>query len=341
MHPLWQDFLVARGARIDQGRSIRFEAVNAASVTADTFVTDLSHLGLIRVDGPDARSFLQGQLSTNLSALNAGAGQFSSWSSPKGRVLSLLHVFLHHDAIHLALPHSLLAPVIKRLGMYVLRAKVTLSDASDALAGFGVVGDNAAAQLQRLGLNVPAMRWETVSDNDVTLMRLHGVLPRLLCWGAPARMVELARALDESTAWRSEDDWALGAILAGEPAIYSETSDQFVAQMLHLDALGGIDFKKGCYTGQEIIARAHYRGRVKRHLVRAEITAATRYAPGMAILAASQAVGTLLDARPQQNGAQAALAVIQEEQLANNTLTIGTEHPAAFDIKQIYRDLSV
>lgn len=337
MNPDWQSFLATRSTGIDDDPGTGIATPRA---DAEILAADLSQFAIIRVDGADARTFLQGQLSTNLSALSPETGQFSSWSSPKGRVLTLLHVFLHDNAIHMALPHSLLAPIIKRLGMYVLRAKVTLGDVSEQLARFGLSGNKAASCLQGLGFTLPAGRWQTTSANSVTLMRLHGDTPRFACHGNAARIIELAAALDSSVRWQGEDGWALSAIHAGEPVIYPETSDQFVAQMLNLDALGGIDFKKGCYTGQEIIARAHYRGRVKRQLVRAVISGARRIAPATEIHSGSHAVGMVLDARTAHDGTQAALAVVQEEWLTNDTLTVGAEAQAEFIISQVYRDLS-
>ncbi|HET7922016.1 MAG TPA: folate-binding protein [Gammaproteobacteria bacterium] len=315
----------------------QFLASRPTAPAAETLAADLSPLGLLRVDGADARTFLQGQLSTNLNTLRAEQGQFSSWNSPRGRVLTLLHVFLHDDAVHLALPHGLLITVMQGLGRYVLRAKVTLADASDTLVRIGLAGTSAPAQLARLGLSVPQDRWATATQDGITLMRLHGEPPRYVCHGSATRLIELAAALDGHVHWGQADDWALTGIRAGEPVIYPETSDQFVAQMLALDALGGIDFKKGCYTGQEIIARAHYRGRVKRHLARMSLQGSARFVPGTVIQSAGQNAGVLLDARPETDGTQAALAVMQEEQLDGTSFRIGGDAPVVVTLEQIYR----
>ncbi|HSN17180.1 MAG TPA: folate-binding protein, partial [Gammaproteobacteria bacterium] len=110
-----------------------------------------------------------------------------------------------------------------------------------------------------------------------------------------------------------EDSWALGKILAGEPTVYPETSEHFVAQMLNLDQLGAIDFKKGCYIGQEVIARAHYRGGVKRHMLRAACESTSSLRPGDEVLAQGSPVGEVVDARRDASGIWQMLAVIQDD----------------------------
>lgn len=312
MNPLWQQYLLHHGLGDDRARRL---GSSPPAAETPAMAADLSHLGVIQAQGTDAAAFLQGQLSTDLRALTSEAGQLSSWSSPKGRVLSLFHLFIRTETIHLTLPTSLLEFAIKRLGVYVLRSKVTLTDTSNELARFGVVGDQATAQLQNIGLTVPTHRWETVTVDSITVMRLHGETPRFACHGPAPRIIELAMALDHSVRWVNDDTWALHAIMAGEPTIYPQTSDRFVAQMLDLEQFEGISFKKGCYTGQEIIARAQYRGTIKRHLRRARCESSERILPGTTIAIEDQdhIVGEVLDARPDMVGKTQMLAIIHDE----------------------------
>lgn len=280
-----------------------------------TSLAELRHAGLIRVSGADAVAFLQGQLSTDLDKLTPIAHQLSSWNNAKGRVVTLLRLFRRGDDICMSLPAALQPTVLKRLGMYVLRSKVALTDASSHLVCLGLMGDRAHALLAKAGLSAPEVN-ALSSDGAVQILRLHGQAPRFEIYGDPAAMAALQSKLSEAGAKTAdEDQWALQTILAGEPTIYPETSEHFVAQMLGLDELGGIDYKKGCYIGQEVIARAHYRGGVKRHLVRAEAQAGTALKPGTELQAkgATEPVAEVVDARRDAQGRWQLLAVLQDE----------------------------
>lgn len=281
-----------------------------------TILVDLTHVGLIRVSGPDARAFLQGQLSTDLEKLTPTQGQFSSWNNAKGRVITLLHVFLRDGDIYLALLRPLLPAVLKRLSMYVLRSKLTLTDASDSLAFLGLAGRQSAALLAQAGLPAPAGVRDMATLGAVQLMRLYGETPRYALMGPPGEMKHLRQRLESAgVVAAGAETWALRRILAGEPAVFPETSEYFVAQMLDLDKLGGIDFKKGCYTGQEVIARAHYRGGVKRHLARAESRSTAPLTPGSDIHTPGHdsPVAEVVDARLDEGGIWQMLLVVQDD----------------------------
>ncbi|MGH8378277.1 MAG: YgfZ/GcvT domain-containing protein [Gammaproteobacteria bacterium] len=307
MNPAWRTFL-------DQ-HALRDAQPETAALTIRAIMTALSEEGLIKIEGADARTFLQGQLSSDIEALTPEQGQFSSWNSPKGRVLTLLRLFLHDGAIYMALPAALTAPILKHLSMYVLRSKVTLSDASDELAGLGLAGDSAPGLLQKAGLPVPATAYQTIPRDQITLMRLHGETPRYACYGSAHQLIALAKQLQLDARWIGNETWSLFRILASEPVIYPQTSNKFVAQMLNLPNLGAISFKKGCYTGQEIIARAQHRGGIKRHLQRAYCAAKTVVSPGTPVHAKEngQAVGEVVDARRDADGIWQMLIVLQDE----------------------------
>ncbi len=248
-----------------------------------TILVDLSYKGLIRVSGPDAVAFLQGQLSTDIEKLTPSTNQFSSWNSAKGRVVTLLRVYRRDEDIYLGLPAALKAMVLKRLSLYVLRSKVTLTDASSELDCLGLLGEGAGELLTQAGIPVPAQVDDATAMESLTILRLSGEAPRYVAYGPASALDALKKRWESVAAPGTEDDWSLRRILAGEPTVHPETSEHFVAQMLDLDKLGAIDFKKGCYTGQEVIARAHYRGGVKRHLARASSHTMAPLKPGMDI----------------------------------------------------------
>ena len=281
-----------------------------------TLLTELSQEGVLRVSGADAVAFLQGQLSTDIEKLTPDVSQFSSWSNAKGRVVTLLRLFQRDGAIHLSLPAALLAPVRKRLSMYVLRSKVILEDASHELARLGFAGSEAPTLLQKAGIAAPATVDAVTETDGAQIIHLHGETPRYAIYGATAAIEKLRARLESLGARHStEDAWALMKIRAAEPTVYPETTEHFVAQMLDLDKLGAIDFKKGCYIGQEVIARAHYRGAVKRHMVRAESRSTVPLRPGADIHAShdDSPVAEVVDARLDATGSWQMLLVLQDD----------------------------
>jgi folate-binding protein YgfZ len=224
--------------------------------TPATIALPLTQLGLIEVRGADAAAFLQGQLSNDVRKVEPARAQLSSYNSAKGRMLAVLHVLrAGDDAFLLEVHRGVLDAVLKRLKMFVLRSKVTLAASDRAL--HGIAGPGAAAALAALNLPAPGAPLECAAAGDTLVMRRLGATPRFSVIGpAGAGLRTTGDPLD----WQRLD------IEAGVPTIYPPTQDRFVAQMCNLDTLGGISFDKGCYTGQEIIARVHYRGAVKRHM---------------------------------------------------------------------------
>jgi folate-binding protein YgfZ len=202
--------------------------------------------------------------------------------------------------------------------MYVLRAKAKLSDVSDEFVRIGLSGDRTVQQLESAQLPVPPQINAVATHGDTRIIRLHGQRPRFLILG-PADAVSKTWTLLTQAGIQpaGEDQWMLRKLLAGEPTIYPETSEHFVAQMIGLEELDAINFRKGCYIGQEIIARAHFRGTVKRHMVHARSASRETIRPGMAIIseANQQPVAEVVDARRQADDSCEMLIVIQDDHL--------------------------
>lgn len=272
-----------------------------------TIAVPLTQLGLIEARGADAAAFLQGQLSNDVRKVGPQQAQLSSYNSPKGRMLAVLHVLRDGDAFLLELHRSLLEVTLKRLTMYVLRSKVTLAEVADR-ALLGLAGPDAAARLADAGLPVPAAPLACAWVDGVGVMRRLGEAPRYSVLAPLARLAQLRDRLAATTKAGGSDDWKRLDIEAGIPTVYPETQDRFVAQMCNLDALGGISFDKGCYTGQEVIARVHYRGAVKRHMSRV-LTPQQGVAPGSAFALPDGRSGEVVDAAPHPNGGSVALVV--------------------------------
>ncbi len=224
----------------------------------------LPHLGLLRFTGPDAQSFLQGQISNDTRRLSENRSLLASYSSPQGRVLALMHLLPHSSGVAAILPSELIPPTMEALRRFVLRAKVKIEDGGEALSVAGLHGTEG---LRSAGIDAPSGSSYTEKDG-IGIAAVNGDRSRYWIIGAAGSLAEHGLAGDASRVERIEHHWRLADIRAGLPQIYLATREAFVAQMLNLDLLDGISFSKGCYTGQEIVARTQHLGRIKRRLYR-------------------------------------------------------------------------
>jgi folate-binding protein YgfZ len=221
----------------------------------------LAHLGILRFSGADALDFLQGQVSSGTRRLAENVPLLSSYSSPQGRVLALIYLLPHSSGVAAILPRELLLPTLERMRKFIFRAKVQIEVAGESLSVAGVHGEQT---LRAAGLPTPTDANGYREHNGIGVARVKHDGNRFWVIGAAAKLAEVLGAADAP----SSDEWRLADIRAGLPQVYAATSEAFVAQMLNLDLLDGISFTKGCYTGQEIIARTQHLGRIKRRLFR-------------------------------------------------------------------------
>jgi tRNA-modifying protein YgfZ len=236
--------------------------------TAPPLSGRLLHLGVLRFSGPDSSTFLQGQVSNDARRISEGQSLLAAYSSPQGRVLALMHLLQHPSGIIAILPRDLVVPTMETLRRFVLRAKVKIEDAGAELTVSGHHGarDAQSSATTAAGVAGDAARWWIIGSADADA-------------GAALRTQDPANRLAQQPAQQPanqhadqvELDWRLADIRAGLPQIYLATREIFVAQMLNLDLLDGISFTKGCYTGQEIIARTQHLGRIKRRLYRLQL----------------------------------------------------------------------
>lgn len=217
----------------------------------------LAHWGVIRAHGIEAAAFLHGQLTNDFEQLDGAHARLSGYCSAKGRLLaSFIGWKRSSDEVLLTCSADLLAPTLKRLSMFVLRAKCKLSDASGSWRLLGLAGASAAAYL---GASAPSAVWGKTAHAGAEIVRLPDAAGTVrYLWAAPTEVAPPALPVIEAAAWR----WS--EVASGVVTIETATVDQFVPQMLNYELLGAVDFQKGCYPGQEIVARSQYRGTIKR-----------------------------------------------------------------------------
>ena len=308
MNGSWSQALIERGARIEGGRLTGFgDSGVEVSRTEGTAITALLSQGLILASGADAASFLQGQLSNDITQIAHSRAQLAAYCTPKGRVLATMLLWKTDDGYFLELPRDLCEPIRKRLQMYVLRSQVQLTDASGQIALIGLIGADAPdVARSELGLDV-ASNYDVAQNEGVAAIALPN--GRVQVVAQMPRGGEIWDRLALRCGVIPEEIWDAQTVAAGIPAITAATQDQFTPHMLNLDLVGGVSFDKGCYTGQEIVARTQYLGQVKRRLARFATTA--RAVAGSAVYANAAQVGTVVNAASSSTGEFELLAVTQ------------------------------
>lgn len=320
MNSQWQASLVADGAHFDQDRVSHFgQPQQELQATAhDTIIADLSHLALLQANGEDAATFLQGQVTNDVKLLDGSNSQYAGYCTPKGRLLAIFLAFAHHDQLHLQLHGALKEPVLKRLKMYILRSRVTLTDVSDTIVHFGIAGPQATAALEKVFGTAPQAIHGLASLETANVLRLPGNTSRYEIFCQPEHAADFWTQLKTFAKPVGAACWDWLEIQAGIPEVSLPTVEAFVPQMVNLDLLNGINFKKGCYTGQEIVARTHYLGKVKRRTLLAHI--AGEQAPQAAdpIFGSDTAepVGQIVRAAPAPAGGFDVLVEVRSESVA-------------------------
>ncbi|MBI4938380.1 MAG: folate-binding protein YgfZ [Nitrosomonadales bacterium] len=336
MNQAWQDFLLQQHAALTEGVVQHFgdAATELAAARDGTVLCDLSQFGVLNVSGDDAQGFLQNLLSSDVKAVSAAQAQPSSFSTPKGRMLATFLIWQTGNDYFLHLPRALCPAIQKKLSMYVLRAKVKISDAGDEMVCLGLSGPGAAALVQQCFGSAP-----------------HGVLQveqhetaSIICGGAQRFQINTtpqhAPALWQqligppsppgggAVGWGKARPagsicWDWLNIRAGIPVILPATQEQFVPQMANLEVIGGVSFKKGCYPGQEIVARMQYLGKNKRRMYLAHIDGDAVPQPGDELYSADmegQASGMVANATRAPGGGCDLLAVLQISSRESHTV---------------------
>lgn len=313
----WKDFLVDAGAEFANDRVVHFgnPVLEQQAALGGLVFVDLEYLGVIAVHGADAASFLQSQLSNDVRQLDEHSSQLSAYCTPKGRILGLMRLFRRNDIYYLRLPSDTLEAVLQRLRMFVMRSQVTLEDVSGNFLRLGVSGDDAPSEVHAATGVCPETVNAVVHHGDFTVLRAPGTQPRFEIFAASLQAAQQCwDTLNVRGAPVGEPVWRLLEILAGIPSVYATTRELFVPQMTNLQLVDGVSFTKGCYPGQEIVARMQYLGTLKRRMYSGQIATDLPVFPGDELFSGQadrQPVGRIVDAQPHPDGGQRALAVLQ------------------------------
>ncbi len=327
----WLAFLQQQGATINEGRVTDFgDAASELQSVSNNVIVPLTHLGLLRASGADSADFLQGQTSNDVRLVDAGHHQLSSYCTPKGRMLALFTLFMRDNDHYLLLPQELLEAVQKRLTMFVMRSAVKLESVGDTLPRLGLSGPEAESLLSKALGSCPSEAGESLTVDGITVLRRPGTLPRFICLGETERMIALWQSLASEAQPAGVAPWDLLEIRAGIPNIGSGSVEAFVPQMVNLQLVNGVNFKKGCYPGQEVVARMQYLGKLKRRMYRVHADTGHLPAPGTALFspdsASAQGAGKVVRAAPAPDGGSELLVVAEVSSAEQQMLYLEDEN---------------
>ncbi len=313
LNPNWQIFLQQHGAQLQDGITQNFgDACAERLATRDgTVLCDLSQFGILKVSGEEALSFLQNLCSSDIQAITPQLAQLSSLNTAKGRVLATFLIWQAGSDYYLHLPASLIATIQKKLTMYVLRAKVKIEDVSAQLVCLGLAGKEAATLLQAHVGELPQTSLAVAQHGNASILRVGD--ERFQINTTPEHAAVLWQQLGARARLAGSPCWDWLNIRAGIPVVLPATQEQFVLQMLNLDILGGVSFKKGCYPGQEIVARMHYLGKLKQRTYLAHVGSDVAPQPNDPLYSddyAGQSTGNILNAAPAPEGGYDVLATL-------------------------------
>lgn len=333
MNSDWQNFLAQRGAILEAGVVQHFgdRAAELIATAQHTVLSDLGQFGTLRVSGEDAQSFLQNLLSNDIREVGDARAQLSSFNTAKGRMLATFLVRREKDDYLVQLPRVLSEPMRKKLGMYVLRAKVKITDASDEIVSLGISGADTQQLLAAQFGDLPRENLAVTHPSSFDTSGGSGRTEDFCC--SVTRISDTRFQIDTGTQqaqslWQELSlnaqpvgsvcwDWL--NIRSGIPVILPQTQEKFVVQMVNFDLVGGVSFKKGCYPGQEIVARMQYLGHLKRrmylaHIDGAHVDTAVVPQPGDELFSADmegQPSGMVVNASSAPGGGYDMLAVVQ------------------------------
>lgn len=316
MKPDWKEILIDSGAEFAPDNELEVASFGniereRRATLGGTIICDLSHQGLIEAYGDDVVPFLQGQLTNDVAQVSVNHSQLAALCTPKGRALATFRLLQRGETIYLTVSEDLLEDILKRLRMYILRSNVTLEDGDSTLVRFGLSGHTAEEELKKALGDYPREVDAAMLLKNISVIRTAGPMPRFEMYGELDNMKRLWEALNVRCAPVGAECWRLLDILAGIPQVTAATKEAFVPQMINLELINGVSFKKGCYTGQEVVARMHYLGAPSRRMYRVHFDTSEAPPAGTKLFSADdQNIGTVVTSAIHPDGGTETLSVL-------------------------------
>ncbi len=337
MNNEWKKFLLSNKATLENNavKNFGLSIDEEQAAYSNLILADLSHYSLLEASGDDVVEFLQGQLTNDIKLVTENIGQLSAYCNPKGRILANFRIFKRDDYYYMRLRSDITEATLKRLRMFIMRSKVELIDKSDELCRMGIAGENATKYLSSLFNKLPENADESSTENEITIIKLAGALPQFEAHGPFEKIKNLWEKLKSDASMIGENSWNILTIRAAIPEIVSETVEAFVPQMVNLQAINSLSFTKGCYPGQEVVARMHYLGKLKRRLFIGTVKGDTLPISGQSIMTSNEneeKAGQIVTASWSKDKNIEILAVLQIEKAEKEALHVESDTASTIEL---------
>ncbi len=314
----WKEFLLHNGAKQDNNGLFIFNETATTDISTDDdidMICDLSHFSTVVIAGEDASHFIQGQFTNDVNKVDEDHSQISGFCNKKGRMIANFRLFQHQQNYFISIRNDLVERSISHLQSFIVRSQVAIQEISEQLIHIGISGKHAESLLSAF-ISPLHKEDDSVSHNeDYIAIRIAGTTPRYEIFCSLEQAKKLWQAVSQQAKVSNSASWDYLNIVNGLPFIDSNTSEEFVPQMANMELINGVSFEKGCYTGQEIIARTHYLGKQKRRTYRIRINTETEPKAGEQLATETstenQYTGTLISVLPIAENEYEALSVIQ------------------------------
>ena len=341
----WIEFLKSQGASINSEEN-QLTFPEHATQADKPRLTPLLDQALLQLQGVDTNTFLQGQLSCDLTLLSTEKSLLGSNCTPKGNVISAFRLIRQtEEQVLLRLPKSISLQAQANLNKYIVFSKADLTDVSDDYVGLGLQGAQAEALIRELFSVESTAVDEQCLVEQLMIIRVPGTIARFELWMPASQAIDTYSQLAAKTQPASTDAWLLGEIQAGLVQLDAESVDNYLPQMLNLQAVDGVSFSKGCYTGQEVITRLQYRGKLKKLLARGSVGSDLQPIPGMALHSPKRkSVGKVLASAPVY-AADGSIqgyelqAVISKNAMDDNQLRLDSQEGPAVELLALPYDI--
>ncbi len=335
MNSEWRSYLTNNGAELVEDVVVSFGNIEQERhiATSGDVMCDLSHLAILEVSGADSVEFLQNQFTNDIASLTVGKSQFDGWCTPKGRLTALFRVTrVAEERFLLILPRDVAEEVEKKLQMFIFRSKVTIQNLSSTAVRIGLSGPSAEEQLNTVAeaKPLPTEVDDAIISEKCTIIRLRpGPHPRFMVITDAEPAQKIWSHFDVKSAPVGRGVWELIKIRAGVPSIFLGTQESFVPQMVNLQSINGLSFTKGCYPGQEVVARLEYLGKQKRKMYPIFIHEESAPTVGSKLYSVSsesaQGAGEIVSIEKDGDGAWEGLAVIEISVAEADDLTLNED----------------
>lgn len=316
----WQTILESHQISIDEQSCSH----SNAAANPELSITPLTHLGIFNVIGPDAEKFLQGQISCDMRDISNGFSRLASHNNVKGSMISLSRVMPAEGGFWLRTNQQIIDPARNTLNKYMMFSKAESQIISDQVVGLGIQGSKAAEVLGQLSTELPAETDQFSLLDGGVLVKVAG--ERYELWLELPQAEAALNSLLEQGSLSGSEAWLLSEIQQGIPSLTETTLETFIPQMTNLQAFEGVSFRKGCYTGQEIITRLQHRGKLKRPMFRLQVSADSAPVAGSALATAARAsVGNVVCSAPSGEGQYQLLAVMLKDVFDDSEQSIHLE----------------